>query len=212
VAHFWPRGFQGPLFRLAEHVRLPRYKGCIPWRAWWERRPHQCQQIQLKVQRGRYYRVRGHIEVVSSWSFPRFDIPGSDISMFHRRTVKLCNSSNPRDANGSRVYQVIMQQMQPLPCTQSTFVDTLKGNRKVVDVNEAIGRWPTKKRRVWDYKKRVLVKRHILLRKNYRLLHRIFFILHVHLINFAFIHFPAVTWIYQGLVSYLRLLWGDWGQ
>jgi len=38
-----------------------------------------------------------------------------------------------------------MQQMQPLPCIQSTFVDTLKGKRKVVDVNEAFGQSPTKK-------------------------------------------------------------------
>jgi len=37
-----------------------------------------------------------------------------------------------------------MQQMQPLPCTQSTFVDTLKGKREVVDVNEAIGQSPIK--------------------------------------------------------------------
>ena len=40
-----------------------------------------------------------------------------------------------------------MQHMQLLPCTkyiQSTFVDTLKGKRKAVDVDETIGHQPKK--------------------------------------------------------------------
>ena len=68
--------------------------------------------------------------------------------MFHRWTIKPRNSSNTHDAKGSRIYQVMMQHMQQLPCTkytQSTFVDTLKGKRKAVDVGEAIGQSPTKK-------------------------------------------------------------------
>jgi len=40
----------------------------------------------------------------------------------------------------------MMQHMQLLPCTkytQSTFVDTLKGKKKAVDVGEPIGQSPT---------------------------------------------------------------------
>ncbi|KAG1811777.1 uncharacterized protein BJ212DRAFT_1483507 [Suillus subaureus] len=59
------------------------------------------------------------------------------------------NTSNPRDAQGSRVYQIMLQYMQLLPCakyTQSVFVDSLsarKGKRRAVD--EAVNQSPTKK-------------------------------------------------------------------
>ncbi|KAG2040731.1 hypothetical protein BDR03DRAFT_979950 [Suillus americanus] len=65
-------------------------------------------------------------------------------------TIKPCNNpSNPRDAQGSRVYQIMLQYMQLLPCAkymQSIFVDSLsarKGKRRAVD--EAVNQSPTKK-------------------------------------------------------------------
>ncbi|KAG2044656.1 hypothetical protein BDR03DRAFT_1003908 [Suillus americanus] len=59
------------------------------------------------------------------------------------------NPSNPHDAQGSRVYQIMLQYMQLLPCAkymQSVFVDSLstrKGKRRAVD--EAVNQSPTKK-------------------------------------------------------------------
>ncbi|KAG2039652.1 hypothetical protein BDR03DRAFT_980585 [Suillus americanus] len=59
------------------------------------------------------------------------------------------NPSNPRDTQGSRVYQIMLQYMQLLPCakyTQSIFIDSLsagKGKRRAVD--EAVNQSPTNK-------------------------------------------------------------------
>jgi hypothetical protein len=74
--------------------------------------------------------------------------PSSLVLVANDFLIKPRNSSNPRDANGSRIYHVMMQHMQLLPCTkytQSACVDTLKGKRKAVDVGEAIGQSSTKK-------------------------------------------------------------------
>ncbi|KAG0705980.1 hypothetical protein DFH29DRAFT_872713 [Suillus ampliporus] len=65
-------------------------------------------------------------------------------------TIKPCRDNpNPRNVNGSRVSQIMLQHMQILPCTKYTqpvFVDSLKdkkGKRKVMD--ETTGQSPTKK-------------------------------------------------------------------
>ncbi|KAG2040123.1 hypothetical protein BDR03DRAFT_950351 [Suillus americanus] len=65
-------------------------------------------------------------------------------------TIKLHrDNSNPRDVNGSRVYQLMLQYMQLLPCTKYTqpaFVASLKdrkGKRKAED--NATDQSPTKK-------------------------------------------------------------------
>ncbi|KAG1769754.1 hypothetical protein EDD22DRAFT_948726 [Suillus occidentalis] len=62
------------------------------------------------------------------------------------------NASNPRDANGSRVYQIMLQHMQLLPCEkymQAAFVNSIKdgkGKRKATDEeSEAMGQSPSKK-------------------------------------------------------------------
>ncbi|KAG1904460.1 uncharacterized protein F5891DRAFT_1207513 [Suillus fuscotomentosus] len=54
-------------------------------------------------------------------------------------TIKPCsnNASNPRDANGSHVYQMMLQHMQLLPCEkymQAAFINSIKdGKRKATD-------------------------------------------------------------------------------
>ncbi|KAG1830306.1 hypothetical protein EV424DRAFT_1535012 [Suillus variegatus] len=62
------------------------------------------------------------------------------------------NASNPRDANGSRVYQMMLQHMQLLPCEkymQAAFVNSIKDGRekrKATDeASEAMGQSPAKK-------------------------------------------------------------------
>lgn len=76
------------------------------------------------------------------------------ILTFHSWTIKprANNVSNPRDANGSRVYQVMLQHMQLLPCEkymQAAFVNSIKdgkGKRKATDEgSEAMGQSPSKK-------------------------------------------------------------------
>ncbi|KAG1784928.1 uncharacterized protein HD556DRAFT_173979 [Suillus plorans] len=56
---------------------------------------------------------------------------------------------NPRDVNGSRIYQIMLQHMQLLPCTKYTqpvFVDSLKDRkRKRKAADETTGQSPTKK-------------------------------------------------------------------
>ncbi|KAG1721369.1 uncharacterized protein EDB91DRAFT_1088475 [Suillus paluster] len=59
------------------------------------------------------------------------------------------DNPNPRNVNGSHIYQIMLQHMQLLPCTKYTqpiFVDSLKdrkGKRKATD--EMTGQSPTKK-------------------------------------------------------------------
>ncbi|KAG0697616.1 hypothetical protein DFH29DRAFT_878604 [Suillus ampliporus] len=120
---------------------------------WW----HNCD---LEDSKGQYsallntYDLRGtRFQSPDVWDEHGIHIHLFVILIFHSWTIKPHNNpSNPCDANGSDVYQMMLQHMQLLPCKkymQASFVDLFKdgkGKRKAVDkASEAMGQSPTKK-------------------------------------------------------------------